>query len=221
MVASVIVNSVPAFTDIGIRELSDTKFSSLFLSGTAHYGLAPALMGSIELLIFAMALALPIAFAMAVFSAEFAPSRLGRAMRAVLGVMSGIPPIIYALMAIVFVAPFMIPKFTGNLSYSDVHPEKIGFTACPVAAAGCSVERRRVPRDPTGGNNSVLLAGILLALLAIPFMAPLIEDALRNVPREPKQASLALGAGRWYTLVAHHAPARARPGSFPPRGWAC
>ena len=200
MVASVIANSVPAFTDIGVRELSGTKFSSLFLSGKAHYGLAPALMGSIELLLFAMALALPIAFAMAVFSAEFAPSRLGRAMRAVLGVMSGIPPIIYALMAIVFVAPFMIPKFTGNLSYSDVHPEKIGFTAADWPPPDVPWNAGAFAWDPTGGNNSVLLAGILLALLAIPFMAPLIEDALRNVPHEPKQASLALGAGRWYTL---------------------
>ena len=70
-----------------------------------------------------------------------------------------------------------------------------------MAAAGVPWNAGAFPWDPTGGNNSVLLAGIVLALLAIPFMAPLIEDALRNVPNEPKQASLALGAGRWYTLV--------------------
>jgi len=39
MFASVIANSRDAFVDIGVRELSDTKFSSLFLSGKAHYGL--------------------------------------------------------------------------------------------------------------------------------------------------------------------------------------
>ncbi len=202
MVANVAANSKKALTaaDVGLRELADTKFSSLFLSGQAHYGLAPALWGSIELLIIATTLAFPIALAMAVLSAEFAPSIVGRVMRTLLGVMSGIPPIIYALMAIVFVAPFMVPKFTGDLSYSSVHPEKIGFAPADWPPPGVPWNAGAFPWDPTGGNNSVLLAGILLALLAIPFMAPLIEDALRNVPNEPKQASLALGAGRWYTL---------------------
>ncbi len=201
MVASIVINSKDAFTEIGVRELSDTKFSSLFLSGTAHYGLAPALMGSIELLVVAISLALPISLAMAIFAAEFAPSVVGRVMRMLLGLMSGIPPIIYALMAIVFVAPFMVPKFTGDLSYANVHPEKIGFSAADWPPPDVPWNAGAFPWDPSGGDNSVLLAGILLSMLVIPFMAPLIEDALRNVPSEPKQASLALGAGRWYTLV--------------------
>jgi phosphate transport system permease protein len=201
MVATVVNESRPAFTEIGVRELSDTKFSSLFLSGKAHYGLLPAFWGSIELLVVAMMLALPVSIAMAVFASEFAPGRLGGAMRALLGVMSGIPPIIYALMAIVFVAPFMIPKFTSNLEFSNVHPEKIGFTAAQWPPPDVPWSAGAFPWDPSGGNNSVLLAGILLAMLAVPFMAPLIEDALRNVPQEPKQASLALGASRWYTLM--------------------
>jgi phosphate transport system permease protein len=49
-------------------------------------------------------------------------------------------------------------------------------------------------------NGSTLLGGIVLALLIIPFMTPLILDAIRNIPQNQKEASLALGATRWFTL---------------------
>jgi ABC-type phosphate transport system permease subunit len=122
-------------------------------------------------------------------------------MRAALGLMAGIPPIVYALMAIVFVAPFMIPKFTGGLNYTSPHPETVGVSPDAWPPAGVPWNASAFPWDPTGRHNSVLLAGILLGLLVIPFMAPMIEDAIRNVAVEPREASLALGASRWYTLT--------------------
>jgi phosphate transport system permease protein len=45
-----------------------------------------------------------------------------------------------------------------------------------------------------------VLGGVMLALLIIPFMAPLIDEAIRNVPHSLKEASLALGAGKWHTI---------------------
>lgn len=201
MLASIVFNALPAITDAGISELASTKFFKDSVTGETHYGLLPTVWGSVEVMIIAMALALPVSLAMAIFAAELAPGRLGGAMRMLLGLMSGIPPIVYALMAVLFVAPFMIPKFTGNLSYSDVHPEKIGFTPAQWPPPDVPWSAGAFAWDRTGINNSVLLGGIMLALLAIPFMAPLIEDALHNVPGEPKQASLALGAGQWRTLT--------------------
>jgi phosphate transport system permease protein len=52
-----------------------------------------------------------------------------------------------------------------------------------------------------GNPNSVLLGGIILSLLVIPFLAPLFDDAIRNVPNFLKEASLGLGATRWHTLM--------------------
>ena len=60
-------------------------------------------------------------------------------------------------------------------------------------------------------DQSTLLGGIFLALLIIPFMAPLILDSIRNVPNEQKDASIALGATRWFTLGRVTLPA-AMPG---------
>lgn len=201
MLASIAYNALPVVEDVGVGNLAGTKFFTDAVSGKGHYGLLPSVWGSVEVMIIAMALALPVSLAMAIFAAELAPGRVGGAMRLLIGLMSGIPPIVYALMAVLFVAPFMVPKFTGNLSYSDPHPEKIGFTPEQWPPPDVPWNAGAFAWDLAGINNSVLLGGIMLAFLAIPFMAPLIEDALKNVPSEPKQASQALGAGQWSTLL--------------------
>ena len=68
--------------------------------------------------------------------------------------------------------------------------------------------------------KSPLLGGIVLSLLIIPFMAPLMDEAIRNVPLRLKEASLALGAGRWYTLTNTILP-NAMPGIIAATGLGC
>ena len=58
---------------------------------------------------------------------------------------------------------------------------------------------------PTGLN--VLNAAILLALMAVPTICTISEDALRSVPRSLKESSLALGATHWETLTTVTVPA--------------
>ena len=48
---------------------------------------------------------------------------------------------------------------------------------------------------------NLLNASIMLAFMCIPTIASISEDALRNVPGGMREASLALGATRWETLV--------------------
>jgi len=209
MVLTVVVRAMPIITGItddnyvhhDWHELSGTHFSSLFLTGQAHYGMMPALWGSVMILVIALAIAVPVSLGLAISAGEFAPGLPGRIIRAALGVMAGIPPIVYALMAVIFVSPFMLPKFTGGLNYSNVQPEKVGVAANAWPPAGVPWNASAFPWSPTGEKDSLLLGGIMLALLAIPFMAPMIEDTIRNVPNEPKEASLALGGSRWYTLM--------------------
>ena len=58
---------------------------------------------------------------------------------------------------------------------------------------------------PTGLN--ILNAAILLALMAVPTICTISEDALRSVPRSLKESSLALGATHWETLTTVTIPA--------------
>jgi phosphate transport system permease protein len=200
MAATIAYRSTDAITEVGLGKLTGTEFSTIYSSGIGFYGLRPAAVGTLTITIIAMVIALPMAVAMAILVAEFPLRFVGRLLELTLGVLSGIPPIVYALMAVVFVGPFMRPKFTGGLNYSTPDTEAIGVARADWPAEGVPWNAGAFPWDATGRNNSALLAGILLALLVIPFITPLIIDALRNVPREPKEASLALGTTRWHTL---------------------
>jgi phosphate transport system permease protein len=64
-----------------------------------------------------------------------------------------------------------------------------------------------VPGLPIAERLNVLTAGCLLALIAVPTIFTLAEDAINNVPRAFKEASYALGANRLQTIGAIIVPA--------------
>jgi phosphate transport system permease protein len=64
-----------------------------------------------------------------------------------------------------------------------------------------------VPGFPYSERLNILTAGCLLALIAVPTIFTLAEDALNNVPRPFKEASLALGATRLQTILRIIVPA--------------
>jgi ABC-type phosphate transport system permease subunit len=188
MIVNVIWNSIPAITTYGFPVLFSTKFSNVF-SGIyipGQYGLLPALWGTVLIAILALGIALPISLAVAIFASEFSLKGLGRVMELVMSVFSGIPPIIYSLLSIFVLTAFIRPKLTGLGFPEDYLISLMG--AATYKGHGIPVEK------------STILGGICLALLIIPFMSPLILDAIRCVPNGLKEASLGLGATRWYTL---------------------
>ncbi len=178
--------------------LFSTEFSGVFKAGRELYGLVPTLWGTFLAVVIAITIALPVSLAMVVFSSEFPLVFLGRGMRGILGLLSGIPPIVYALASGVLVRVFMIPNFTGGFLFETLCAVELGlyppeeFPPWPWGPGG-------LPWG-WGDPNSTLLGGIMLALLIIPFVAPLIHDAIETVPHGLKEASFALGANRWHTL---------------------
>ncbi|MCB2189586.1 MAG: phosphate ABC transporter permease subunit PstC [Deltaproteobacteria bacterium] len=77
----------------------------------------------------------------------------------------------------------------------------LGFVGMVVLAPGL----QQLLDIPTGLN--VFTASLVLAFMAIPTITSISEDALRSVPRDLKEASLALGATRWETLIRVQVPA--------------
>ena len=211
MLATIAFKSRGAITEVGLHDLFQWELTTRTLNGYGRYGLLAPIVGTVSVVVVAIALALPVSLAIGVASTDFTLGPVGRGLRVVMSLLSGIPPIVYALMAVVFASAFMIPKFTGGIIYSDPDPAHIGADPNNFPPQGLPWNASSLPWDPYGLNSTTLLGGILLALLVIPVMAPLIEDALRIVPRAGKEASLALGANRWYTLRRVTLP-RALPG---------
>jgi phosphate transport system permease protein len=188
IVATIIAAALPAVTEVGLPVIFSDKFSNRF-SGTwtrGEYGLMPALWGTLLVACVATGLALPVSLAIGVFITESPWAWPARALETIVGLFAGIPPVLYGFMALLMARAFMQPNFGGRGLSEETIKALPGLPA---------LNPRMLPRE-----NSVLLGGMLLALLIIPFVAPLILDALRNVQHSLIEGSLALGANRWCTL---------------------
>ena len=173
---------------LAIHTAGWSLFSTTFDPAKGSYGLLPAIWGTFLVVLVAMIIAAPVALFLAILANDFSTGFLSTIVRWALGILSGIPPIIFAAMAPVFFSLFIWPKFAGKgLSEPDL--------------------LKMAPYSTLPLNGSTLLGGILLALLIIPFLAPLIDDAIKNVPLSLKEASFSLGANRWHTLMRVTLPA--------------
>lgn len=187
----VLARGLPAVSHLGLSELFSNKFSSQYGTGENIYGLLPGIWGTVLVTIIAMGIAVPASLALALISTEFPLGILSKSVRLMLGVLGGIPSVVYALAAVVFVTSVMIPKFSAGASAPHELPQQ--FVGTPQGSMA-------LPWGSTTDPNSTLLGGFLIALLVIPFLAPMVEDALRSVPAAQREASLALGTTRWHTL---------------------
>ncbi len=146
------------------------------------YGIIPLLVGSIMVAAVALALAVPLGVASAIYVSEIAAR----------GEKSLIKPYIEFIAAI----PSVVLGFFG-----------IAVVGQAVRAASHMSIFHWVPFFPISERLNVFTAGSLLALMAVPTIFTLSEDALRNVPRGFKEASYALGANRLQTIARVLVPA--------------
>ena len=166
---------------VAIHTAGWSLFSTTFYPAKGSYGLLPAIWGTFLVALVAMIIAAPVSLCLAFLANDFSIGFLSAVVRWALGVLSGIPPIIIAAMAPIIFELFIWPKFAGKGLPEPVLLKMAPYSALPL-------------------NGSTLLGGILLSLLVIPFLAPLIDDVIKNIPHTLKEASFSLGANRWHTL---------------------
>jgi phosphate transport system permease protein len=189
IVGSTIVQAAPALLQLGLQLLGPELATPFARSTNNVYGLLAPIWGSLELLALALVVALPSSLALALLIREFHVPLLTRCLGVVISTLAGIPPIVYAVMALFVMESFMRPKLSG-WELDDLR----------IRAAVQGVPNYDQFALPAGMPNSTLLGGILLGLLVIPLTTPLIDDALRAVPANLKAGSYALGASHCYTL---------------------
>ncbi len=146
------------------------------------YGIIPLLVGSIMVAAVALLLAVPLGVCSAIYVSEVAAR----------GEKSLIKPYIEFISAI----PSVVLGFFG-----------IAVVGQAVRALSQMPFMKWVPFFPISERLNVFTAGSLLALMAVPTIFTLAEDALRNVPRGFKEASYALGANRLQTIARVLVPA--------------
>ncbi|HUA24698.1 MAG TPA: phosphate ABC transporter permease subunit PstC [Steroidobacteraceae bacterium] len=148
-----------------------------------QYGALGAVYGTVVTSIIAMLLALPVSFGIAVFLTELAPSWLKRPIGVAIELLAAIPSIIYGFWGLFVLAPLL---------QVDVEPWIIRTLG---ALPGVGVLFRGAPF-----GIGVLTAGIVLAIMVVPFIAAVMRDVFETVPDVLKESAYGLGATTWEVI---------------------
>jgi phosphate transport system permease protein len=150
---------------------------------TDEYGSLGAVYGTVITSLIAMVFALPISFGIAVFLTELAPAWLKRPIGVAIELLAAIPSIIYGFWGLFVLAPLL---------QEHVEPWIIkvlgGLPAIGVLFRGA----------PFG--IGVLTAGIVLAIMIVPFIAAVMRDVFETVPDVLKESAYGLGATTWEVI---------------------
>lgn len=146
------------------------------------YGVVPLFVGSLLVSAVALALAVPLGVGAAIYVSQIATLREQKIIKPAIEFISAFPSVVLGFFGIA-----VLGQLLRTLSQQ------------PWLAW--------VPGFPYSERLNILTAGCLLALIAVPTIFTLAEDALNNVPRAMKEASLALGASRLQTTLKIIVPA--------------
>jgi phosphate transport system permease protein len=157
-----------------------------FLSGSDwdavqhKFGALVPIYGTLVTALIAMIIAVPVSFGIALFLTEVAPAWLRAPVAAGIELLAGIPSIIYGMWGLFVFVPFMAANVIPWLSAHLGHLWLIGplFSGPPLGIG-------------------MLTAGIVLAVMVIPFISSVMRDVFLTVPSRLKESAYALGSTTW------------------------
>ena len=170
-----IIVSILAITIIGGWPNLNWKFLSEFpKDGMTKGGIFPAIVGTAVMTVIMAVAAVPFGVITAIYLAEYANEKsiIAKTIRFAVKTLAVVPSIIFGLFGLGFF---------------------IGFVGKNMDALFSGGELR-------WGQPNILWASFTMALLTLPVVIVSVEEAIRTIPREMREASLALGATKWQTI---------------------
>jgi phosphate transport system permease protein len=165
--------ALPAVREFGFEFLTSTEWNPV----EGQFGALPFIFGTVVSSLIAVVLAVPLAIGLSIFLTELAPRWLAAPVAFATELLAAIPSVIYGLWAIFTLVPALREQVQKPL----------------VAAFGDAVPLFAGPAY----GSSVLAGGVILAVMIIPFVSAVSREVLAAVPRDQREAALALGATRW------------------------
>jgi len=167
--------AMPAARQFGLSFLTTSVWDPV----RGQFGALPLIFGTLYSSLVALAIAVPLALGCAVFLTEFAPRWLRTPVATLIELLAAVPSVIYGLWGIFILIPLLRDHF-----WPVVRPV-LGHV--PIFSG--------VFYGP-----SVLAAGVILAVMILPYIAAVSREVLLAVPADQREAGLALGATRWETV---------------------
>jgi len=147
--------------------------------GPPILGALPAIYGSVVTTAIALLFAVPISLGIALFQSELAPRKVRLPSIFLVELLAAVPSVVYGLWGILFLVPFMSryvdPGLVGSLGFLPIF---------------------------SGETNGLgmLTAGVILAIMIIPYGAAVMREVVTAVPRSQREACIALGGTKWETM---------------------
>jgi phosphate transport system permease protein len=141
-----------------------------------QFGARPFIYGTLVTAAVSLLLAVPLGIGAAIFLAELAPPKISSTLQFFIDLLAAVPSVIYGLMGVFVVVPLMREYVQPLLKNT------LGFLPLfqgPIYGVG------------------FLTGGIVLAIMVIPYIISVSREVLLSVPRDQREAALALGATRW------------------------
>jgi phosphate transport system permease protein len=176
IIVSLVYGSLPALRTFGIGFLFTESWNPV----TEKFGAVAPIYGTVVTSLIAMLIAVPVGLFIALFLTELCPMWLRRPIGTAIELLAGIPSIIYGLWGLFVFAPFL---------QQYVQPFLIAvFGKVPVLST--------LFEGPPYGIG-ILTAGLILAIMVLPFITSISRDVFEAVPPVLKEAAYGLGCTTW------------------------
>jgi len=171
--------SLPAFKRFGFGFITD----SIWNPATQQFGALGCIIGTLMTSCIALVLAIPISFALVIFNTTIAPNKIRKIIRVFIDLLAGIPSIVFGMWGLFVLAPIVGSKIHPWIYAKISHIEWLSHLLLG---------------SPFGVG--IFTAGLVLAIMIIPFISSIFYEVFEMVPQMLKESSFALGATTWETI---------------------
>jgi phosphate transport system permease protein len=179
IIVSLIIGAAPAIREYGLAFLWSTDWDPV----QDKYGGLVMIYGTLMTSLIALVIAVPVSFGIALFLTELSPRWLKRPLGTAIELLAAVPSIVYGMWGLLVFGPLLSTWVQQPLQavFSDVPYLGALFTGPPVGIG-------------------LLSAGIILAIMIIPFIASVMRDVFEVTPLLLKESAYGLGATTWEVM---------------------
>jgi phosphate transport system permease protein len=182
ILGSIIYGAWPAFSEFGFGFLT----SSAWNIGTEQFGALPAVIGTVAAAMLALIIGVPISLGIAVYLTQLCPGWARKPVAMTIELLASVPSIIYGMWGLFVFAP-LFARFV-QVPVSNL------VEGIPILG---TLFYARIP-----SGVGVLTAGIILAIMIVPFVASITRDMLDQIPTVLRESAYGIGCTTW-EVVRH------------------
>jgi phosphate transport system permease protein len=179
IIVSLFVGAMPAIREFGLGFFVSTEWDPVQLK----FGGLVMIYGTLMTSFIALLIAVPVSFGIAIFLTELSPNWLKRPLGVAIELLAAVPSIVYGMWGLLVFGPILA-------TYVQ-QPLQAAFTGVPFLGA-------LVSGPPVG--IGILSAGIILAIMVIPFIASVMRDVFETTPAMLKESAYGLGSTTWEVI---------------------